>query len=108
MTEELALGLKKAGYPQEYKGGFFYTKNSEIIRNGDKCQKEWANFRKFRTIWIFKTPEREKNFLVALSKDFANRMFWTTTESAYRDDIGAEIFSTPKDHEKIAYSFQQT
>jgi hypothetical protein len=32
-------------------------------------------------------------------------MFWLTTESAYRENMGAPIFRTPKDDAPITFSF---
>jgi len=34
-------------------------------------------------------------------------MFWLGTEASYKTDIGGEIFRTPKDWEKVGYSFLQ-
>jgi len=34
-----------------------------------------------------------------------HRMFWLTTEAAYREDIGGAIFMTPKDDVPVAFSF---
>jgi len=33
------------------------------------------------------------------------RLFWLSTEEAYKDDIGSEIVLIPKDFEKVSYSF---
>ena len=32
-------------------------------------------------------------------------MFWLTTETLYKQDIGADAFLTPKDHQAKAYGF---
>ncbi len=63
-----------------------------------ECGKDWG-FSKFRVIIVHKNAERMDNLLAALhdDKELNQRMFWLTTEKAYKDDIGAEIFLTPKD-----------
>lgn len=71
----------------------------------DKCEKEWIDFRQFRVIVIQRTHERRENLLKQLNKEYNHRMFWLTTEPGYRYDIGGDIFNTPKDFEKVAYSF---
>lgn len=72
--------------------------------NSDVCQKEW-NFRQFRVIVVQRNEERSTNLLKRLNKEYNHRMFWLTTESAYKHDIGNQIFLTPKDFDKAAYSF---
>lgn len=72
--------------------------------NSDVCQKEW-NFRQFRTIVVQRNEERSTNLLKELAARFSHRTFWLTNEEAYRKDIGGQIFRTPKDFEKVAYSF---
>jgi hypothetical protein len=32
-------------------------------------------------------------------------MFWMTTEPLFKEGIGGEIFRTPRDYDKVAYSF---
>jgi hypothetical protein len=72
--------------------------------NSDQCQKEW-NFRLFRTIVIQRTDERRDNLLKTLHEQFNHRTFWLTTENDYKQANWAHIFKTPKDYEKVAYSF---
>ena len=71
----------------------------------DKCEKEWLDFRQFRVIVIQRTDERRENLLRQLNKEYNHRMFWLATEASYKTDIGGEIFRTPKDWEKVGYSF---
>lgn len=71
----------------------------------DACQKEWTDFRQFRVIVTQRNDERRENLLKQLNKEFNHRMFWLTTEEDYKRDIGGEVFKTPKDFEKVAYSF---
>jgi hypothetical protein len=73
----------------------------------DKCQKEWTDFRQFRAIVVQRTQERMENLLKELNKQYNHRMFWLTTEAAYKKYIDGEIFATPKDWGKVAYSFLQ-
>lgn len=70
----------------------------------DQCQNHWG-FRKFRVIVVHKNWTRTKNLLDVLNGSLPHRMFWLTAEEAYKSRIGEEIFQTPKDHDKIAYSF---
>jgi hypothetical protein len=71
----------------------------------DKCEKEWLDFRQFRVIVVQRTDERRENLLKQLNKENNHRMFWLTTESEYKRDIGGEIFFTSKDYPATAYSF---
>jgi hypothetical protein len=73
--------------------------------NSDECEKEWEDFRQFRVIVVQRTEARRKNLLEALSKQYSHRMFWLTTEPAYKEDIGGNIFLTPKDYAHSTYSF---
>lgn len=72
--------------------------------SSDACMKEW-NFRQFRTIVVQRNVERSENLLKELSRQFNHRTFWLTNEEAYKQDIAGAIFRTPKDWEKVAYSF---
>jgi hypothetical protein len=86
--------MRKLGKYHEYYGS-------------DACQKEWETFRQFRVIVVQRTDERRRNLLKQLHEEYNHRMFWLATEDAYKKDIGGEIFATPKDWEKVAYSFLQ-
>jgi len=86
--------MKKLGKYHEYYGS-------------DACQKEWGTFRQFRVIVVQRTHERRRNLLKQLNQECNHRMFWLATEEAYTKDIGGEIFATPKDWEKVGYSFLQ-
>lgn len=74
----------------------------------DQCEKEWKDFKQFRVIVVQRTDERRENLLRQLNKEYNHRMFWLTTEDAYKEEIGGEIFATPKDWEKVGYSFLTT
>ena len=71
----------------------------------DACQKEWTDFRQFRVIVTQRNDERRENLLKQLNKEFNHRMFWLTTEEAYKRDIGGRVFLTPKDFGAAAYGF---
>jgi hypothetical protein len=73
--------------------------------NTDACEKEWTSFRQFRVIVVQRNDTRRQNLLKELEARYKNRMFWLTTEDACKQDIGAEIFKTPKDAEQRSYSF---
>jgi hypothetical protein len=100
-TERAKIGNMKNGEPSILrKLGKYYD-----YYNTDACEKEWASFRQFRVIVVQRNEIRMKNLLQALGEKYKNRMFWLTTEPAYKEDIGGEIFATPKDHEQRSYSF---
>jgi hypothetical protein len=71
----------------------------------DACEKEWFDFRQFRVVVVLRTEERQKNLLKELNKTYNHRTLWLTDERSYKENIGGEIFKTPKDYEKAAYSF---
>lgn len=77
--------------------------------DSEQCEKDW-DFRKFRVIVIQehndrKPDARRQNLLRALQENLAYKMFWLTTEKLYKESIGGEIFSTPKDYADQRYSF---
>jgi hypothetical protein len=99
---------------EKTKPGNFRNGESKIMRNlgkyyayfdSDRCEREWANFRKFRVIVVQRNPERRANLLSALTQKYAHRMFWLATERLYKEDIGGKIFLTPKDYNTESYSF---
>lgn len=73
--------------------------------NSDLCEREWANFRRFRVVVVQRNPERRANLLRALAGKYPHRVFWLTTEDLYKNDIGGRIFLTPKDYTTESYSF---
>jgi len=97
--ERAKLGHFRNGEPQIMKklDGYYKYFNSE------KCQKEW-NFKQFRVIVVQPSAVRSENLLERLAKNHKHRMFWLTTEEAYKAGIGGKIFKTPKDFASTAYS----
>lgn len=93
----------------------------------DKCFKQWGYFRTFNVLFQFSTEERMTNFLKYLNghchclyyrgklkhtclpgkaqKTITTTNFLFTTDALIAKDTGGEIFKTPKDYEKAAYSF---
>ena len=69
----------------------------------DECEKEWG-FRKFRIITVVRTSEKQINLCGRLKDSYAHRMFWVTNEHAVRENVGGDIFTTPKDYAKALYS----
>jgi hypothetical protein len=99
--ERSKIGNMKNGEPSILrKLGKFYD-----YYNTDACLKEWFSFRQFRVIVVQRNDTRRQNLLKALEEKYKNRMFWLTTEELYKNDIGGEIFATPKDFERSKYSF---
>jgi hypothetical protein len=98
--ERAKLGNYRNGEPQilrklrKYYGYF----------NSTDCEKEWG-FRQYRVIVVQRSDARRDGLLMALQKSCNHRMFWLTTETAYRKDIGSSIFKTPKDDAPVAFSF---
>jgi hypothetical protein len=72
--------------------------------NTDACEKDWR-FRKFRVITVVRTADKMYNLCKLMSDKFSHRMFWMTTEPLFKDNIGGEVFRTPKDFSKSGYSF---
>jgi hypothetical protein len=72
--------------------------------NSTDCEKEWG-FRQYRVIVVQRSEARREGLLDALQKSCSHRMFWLTTETAYRKGIGSSIFKTPKDAAPVAFSF---
>jgi hypothetical protein len=56
-------------------------------------------------IVVQRTEARREGLLTALREKCSHRMFWLTTENAYRADIGGAIFMTPKDDAPVPFSF---
>lgn len=69
-----------------------------------QCEKEWG-FRKFRVIVVVRTADKQYNLCERLAEKYPHRMFWITTEPHVKEGVGGEIFRTPKDFVKTAYSF---
>jgi Fe2+ or Zn2+ uptake regulation protein len=69
-----------------------------------QSEKDWG-IRQFRVVVVQRTDERRRNLYNALRARYGHRMFWLTTESLYRDNIGGNIFLTPKDAPLAAYGF---
>ncbi|MGD0777012.1 MAG: replication-relaxation family protein [Candidatus Solibacter sp.] len=72
--------------------------------NSTGCEKEWG-FRQYRVVVVQRTDARREGLLTALREKCSHRMFWLTTEAAYREDIGGAIFMTPKDDAPVPFSF---
>jgi hypothetical protein len=56
-------------------------------------------------IVVQRSDARREGLLSVLRNAYGHRMFWLTTEAAYRTDIGGAIFMTPKDDAPMAFSF---
>jgi hypothetical protein len=98
--ERSKFGNCKNGEPQILrKLGAYYG-----YFNSTGCEKEWG-FRQYRVIVIQRTEARRAGLLSVLQGRFPHRMFWLATERAVHEDIGDEIFKTPKDHADRSYSF---
>ena len=98
--ERSKLGNYRNGEPQIFRKlrtyyGYF---------NSTGCEKEWG-FRQYRVIVVQRTEARREGLLKALREKCSHRMFWLTTEAAYRGDIGGAIFRTPKDDAPVLFSF---
>lgn len=98
--ERAKLGNYRNGEPQILRK---LRKYYEYFNSTD-CEKEWG-FRQYRVIVVQKSDARREGLLKALEGPCSHRMFWLTTEGAYREDIGAAIFKTPKDDAPVALSF---
>ena len=98
--ERAKLGNYRNGEPQilrklrKYYGYF----------NSTDCEKEWR-FRQYRVVVVQRSEARREGLLKAMRQNCNHRMFWLTTELAYRADLGGRIFMTPKDDAPVAFSF---
>lgn len=72
--------------------------------NSTDCEKEWG-FRQYRVIVVQRSDARREGLLKALREKCSHRMFWLTTETAYRENMGDSIFMTPKDDAPVPFSF---
>lgn len=68
------------------------------------CERDWG-FRQFRVVVVQRTEQRRRNLCNAFLEKYRHRMFWLATESLYKQDIGAEIFLTPRDRESAPRGF---
>jgi hypothetical protein len=98
--ERAKLGHFNNGEPQIMtKLGKYYD-----YYNSPKCEKEWTHFRQFRVIVVQRTEAKRDFLLAKLAEKYKHRMFWLTTEELYKQEIGAEIFKTPRDFISVLYS----
>src|SRR5712692_2362239 len=75
--------------------------------NTEVCEREWGCFRQFRVVIVQHTEAKRDFLLRKATEAHRHRMFWLTTEPLYRQDIGADIFKTPRDFlEGALYSFR--
>jgi len=98
--ERAKLGSYKNGKPQILRKLRKYYN----YFNSTDCEKEWG-FRQYRVIVVQRSDQRREGLLKALEESCSHRMFWLTTEPAYRADIGGAIFLTPKDDAPVQFSF---
>jgi hypothetical protein len=98
--ERAKLGNYRDGKPQILRKLLKYYE----YFNSTDCEKEWR-FRQYRVIVVQRNDTRREGLLAALRETSSHRMFWVTTEPAYRENIGGAIFMTPKDDAPVALSF---
>jgi len=98
--ERAKLGSYRNGKPQIFRK---LKKYYDYFKSTD-CEKEWG-FRQYRVIVVQRNDARREGLLKTLQKTCSHRMFWLTTEAAYRADIGGAIFLTPKDAAPVQFSF---
>jgi hypothetical protein len=98
--ERAKLGNYRNGEPQIFRK----LKKYYEYFNSTSCEKEWG-FRQYRVVVVQRSDARREGLLTALREKCSHRMFWLTTEAAYRNDIGGAIFTTPKDDAPVTFSF---
>lgn len=98
--ERAKLGNYRNGEPQIFRK----LRRYYDYFNSTDCEKEWG-FRQFRVAVVQRSDARREGLVNALREKCSHRMFWLTTEAAYRTDIGGAIFMTPKDDAPVAFSF---
>jgi hypothetical protein len=91
--ERSKFGNYRDGEPQILrKLGAFYQ-----YFNTTDCEKEWG-FRLYRVVVVQRTEARRDGLLAALRETYNHRMFFLTTEEAYRENMAGPIFRTPMDY----------
>jgi hypothetical protein len=98
--ERAKLGNYRNGEPQIFRK----LRKYYDYFNSASCEKEWG-FRQYRVMVVQRSDARCEGLLTALREKYSHRMFWVTTEAAYRKDIGGAIFKTPKDDAPVPFSF---
>ena len=98
--ERSKLGNYRNGEPQIFRK----LRRYYDYFNSTGCEKEWG-FRQYRVVVVQRSDTRREGLLAVLREKCSHRMFWLTTEAAYRGDIGGAIFMTPKDDAPVAFSF---
>jgi hypothetical protein len=98
--ERAKLGNYRDGEPQILRK----LKTYYEYFNSTDCEKEWR-FRQYRVVVVQRTDARREGLIAALRETCSHRMFWLTTEAAYRGDIDGAIFKTPRDDAPVAFSF---
>jgi hypothetical protein len=98
--ERAKLGNYRNGEPQILRK----LKKYYEYFNSTGCEKEWG-FRQYRVVVVQRTDARREGLLKALRETSNHRMFWLTTEAAFRNDIGGAVFKTPKDDAPVSFSF---
>ncbi len=98
--ERSKLGNYRNGEPQIFRK----LRKYYDYFNSTSCEKEWG-FRQYRVVVVQRTDARREGLLTALREKCSHRMFWLTTEAAYRENIGGGIFMTPKDDAPVPFSF---
>ena len=98
--ERAKLGNYRNGEPQILRK----LKKYYDYFNSTDCEKEWG-FRQYRVVVVQRSDARREGLLNALREKCSHRMFWLTTEAAYRDSLGGAIFMTPKDDAPVSFSF---
>jgi hypothetical protein len=99
-VERAKLGNYRNGEPQIFRK----LRKYYDYFNSTSCEKEWG-FRQYRVVVVQRSDARREGLIAALREKCSHRMFWVTTEAAYRNDIGGAIFKTPKDDVPVAFSF---
>ena len=98
--ERAKLGNYRNGEPQILRKLRAYYE----FFNTPECEKAWG-FRQYRVIVVQRTEARRDGLLASLRRMYNHRMFWLTTEAAYRENPEGAIFRTPKDDVPVPFSF---
>jgi hypothetical protein len=68
------------------------------------ARRNWG-FPKLRVITVVWNSEKQVNLCAQLAGFYSHRIFWVTNEQAVRENIGGNIFTTPKGWTKVGYLF---
>ena len=104
----LEIEKSRQGHYREGDSGLITKlKRYAAYRKSSACRREFKHFDDFRVIVVVTSAERRDNLLQKLAAVLPHGFIWVTTEPEYKENALGQIFRTPVDHERTAYSLPQ-